>query len=127
MLLSEKNIEKIKELIQDELTKRGFNACIIKLVETENGRIILETEEFQTVPAIFRKVGICNFATNVSVHPLSEINSMDNSGNTFVNVWIDIVVSYETFSGGTNCSNLFGVAFRVFDKTEFGVVLHKIF
>ena len=85
MLLSEKNIEKIKEIIQDELIKRGCNAKIICLEETENGKIKLETEEFQTVPAIFRKIGICNFATSVTEFPITDIDSLDTSGKTFIN------------------------------------------
>lgn len=128
LYLSAENLLKIKETIQVELLKRGVTAPIVTMKETI-GRggshyIEFQTTEFQTVPVMFKRVQVNNFSTSVSKRPISELQNGLNG--EYVKIWITVHFSYESFSGGSNGTEMFSIWFNVFGKTEYDVKLHLI-
>ena len=102
-MISTKQMEQIKNRIQDELTKRGIFAKIAILEEkptnsTSRHLIELQTECFQTTPVIFKRLRVSNFGTCV------------NKSETIEDcheVWISVNYEYEHFDGGSNGCLLF--------------------
>lgn len=113
-LLSEKQLEIIKDNIQIELTKRCITASIIKIEEVpvkmnnSSTRIELKTEKFQTVPVIFKELWLESYNSSVSLLE-------DNSS---VEVWLGIYYSYKHFNGGSNGCKLFTLNCQCFDVDE---------
>jgi len=94
--LSEKVVKEIQNLIKVALVKRGFHAEFIKFCE-EDGRIVFETETFQTVPVIFETIKIENFSSSV----------WHKSGDDYGRVSIDVHCRYTHFDGGNNGATIF--------------------
>ena len=109
-ILTEGNILKIKEYLQIELLKRGISAPITFIEEvatpTRNG-INFETENFQTIPVMFKSLKVTQFGSNV-------YNATLDNGRECVEVVINVSYSYHHFSGGSNFCELFYITFRLF-------------
>lgn len=128
--LSQENLDTIKAAIQLELLKRGVTAPIVKLEET-TGRnqgcdhyINLETEPFQTVPVMFKKLMVSSFSTHVSKRKRSELK--EGLEGDFISVWISVHYSYESFSGGSNGTELFDINFNVFGDDSYSTKVASI-
>jgi len=131
--LSLSNLLEIREIIQEELLKRGFTAPILKIEETVDimgsHHIELSTAYFQTTPVIFKKLRITNFNTSVSIGKLSDLatNATPNLlDKDYVMVWVTTNLSYESFGGGSNGLNLLNFWFNVFGKKKFDVKISHI-
>ena len=106
-IATEKQRESLKELIQTELLKRGFTAKIKTFEETErNNRAFIEfeTESFQTTPVIFKDIKITNFSSSIEEE---RVVRDDKTSYNVKRFWIQVNVSYSSFSGGSNGENLF--------------------
>lgn len=103
-LLNWEHLEQIKNHLQTELLKRGFNAKIDRINEKvarngiEHNYVEFETEPFQTIPIIFKKVWITNFSSWIRDHKTNK--------NYWV-ITIQVHIRYEHFTGGHNGTNLF--------------------
>ena len=126
--LSVENLEAIKDTIQLELLKRGVIAPIVKLEEvirkSNNHHIELATAEFQTIPVMFKKLGVINFGTFVGKKPKNELKP--ELEGEFISVWISVYFSYEHFNGGSNGVEMFNIWFNVFGSTSYDVKLNQI-
>ena len=127
LLLSQANLNAIKESIQVELLKRGITSPIVEIKEVTNGSshyILFNTAEFQTVPVMFKKLWVNNFGSSVARRPKSDL-SPDTDGE-YIFVWISVHYSYESFSGGSNGTSLFDIWFNVFGESEYDVKMKAI-
>lgn len=108
MILTQQQLDKIHDFIQMEMLKRGYSAKIISFKEVEGkleSRIEFQTEDFQTAPVMFKRLYISNFSSSIQKHvEFSEEYNID-----CYQVWIQVSVRYENFSGGSNGTNLFSV------------------
>jgi hypothetical protein len=115
--LTQKN--KIKELIETELLKRGFTTKLIEFKEvgerTEGHFIELWSKPFQTIPVLFKEVRIANFSTSVKE---GTIISNNKAIIPIIRVWIQVCASYISFSGGNNSVSLFEFRCICFGKEE---------
>ena len=109
--LSEKVINRIKELLQVELLKRGILApiCRIEEIESRSGGsyISFNTEKFQTTPIIFKSLMVENF------------NSWIKKVEGGYVVVIGVHYSYEHFGGGTNGCSFFKFQCNVSEDGEY--------
>ena len=96
-MITEIALQKIKEIVEIELLKRGFTAPITLGVDTKKiPHIIIDSEPFQTTPVIFKQITIQNFG-----------GSLQKQDDDIVSVWIPINVGYKHFDHGTNGCKLF--------------------
>jgi len=101
---------KIKEILQDELLKRGFTAKIVKLYEYKQiggfkKYLRFYTEEFQTVPVIFKAIRVEEFNSGFTLDAKeSEDGKIILTQSLF---YISINVRYQHFKGGSNGAELF--------------------
>lgn len=104
-ITTDAQLNKIKEFVQDELTKRGFHAKIKSFEEKTDTRqyIAFETEEFQTVPVIFKSIIVSCFSCGFTKKELGE------NKKTFDEFYISVNVFYEHFDGRSNGCDLFRV------------------
>lgn len=127
LYLSQSNLDKMKEIIQIELLKRGITAPIIKFEEEiykSSHYIRFNTEPFQTIPVIFKNILVDNFSTSVLKKPKSELR--EGVEGEYIHVWISVHFSWESFGGGTNGIKIFDIVFNVFGDTEYDVYLKEI-
>jgi hypothetical protein len=121
MLLSEKQIQSLKNVVQDELTKRGFHVKIdLKEEEKKSGEygVTLTSEDFQTTPVLFKKLNIQDFGSSVREIPHKEEYGGDKE-DLIIKVWISVNIRLKTFDGGWNFTSLFnfqGVCFGEDDR-----------
>lgn len=106
MILTDKELNKIKEFIEKELLKRGFTAPIT-LIEKDN-KLILLSEKFQTTPVLFSTINLCEFSSGVKLVPHKEYYGGDVE-EKIKRFWIQVYVYYEHFGGGYNTTSLFFV------------------
>lgn len=108
-VLSTNNLNDIKDLIQDELTKRGFHAQIVICNETESRRggtyVEIESLPFQTTPVLFKEIKINNFGSWIS----------EPNDDGCIEVQIEIHISYNVFGGGTNGTSLFSFRCEIYN------------
>ena len=105
-IISEKCLLKIKERVSLELTKRGFHVELIDFKEAvtkERHRITFGSTSFQTAPVLFKEIIVGNFSSGINKDEREE----SRKGWTRYNVWFQVNVSYEHFSGGRNGCQLF--------------------
>lgn len=128
LLLSQENLNAIKEFIQVELLKRSITAPIIKIEEesskSHSHYIKFNTTEFQTTPVIFKKLQVNDFGSSVVRSLRSELNP--EAEGEYISVWISVHYSYESFSGGTNGTELFNIWFNVFGENKIDVKMSAI-
>lgn len=127
LYLSQSNLDKMKEIIQLELLKRGITAPIIKFEEEiykSSHYIRFKTEPFQTIPVIFKNILVDNFSTSVNKRLKSELK--EGIEGEYIHVYIQFHYSWESFSGGTNGTPIFDIIFNVFGDTEYDVHLAEI-
>jgi len=114
MFTNEVHLEAIKEAIQIELLKRGFTAPIISIEEkvsrTNRHRISFHTENFQTVPVLFKTIQVNEFS--------SEIFSSEKD---VVEFYIGVHVSYTHFDLGSNSSSLFQIKGYLNERGVYGI------
>lgn len=124
-VLSPVNLSEIKNVIQDELTKRGINAPIREFKEIECDGDINElkfyTDNFQTIPVLFKNIrvrGLGYIRKNKGLPTNPDVEYLS------VTIGLDHDVVY--FDSGTNGIGLLYAEFRVFDIHEGDVHLIKI-
>jgi hypothetical protein len=109
--LTREQLDSFKERVSEELTKRGFHVTLEVNEERckydGESKIIITSNNFQTVPVLFKKLAIVNFNTSVKKQPINEIFG-DGDGDCFV-VDVGVYVGYEHFDVGSNCSQLFHI------------------
>lgn len=119
LITTPQQIAILKGLIQTELLKRGFTSKIIPIKEKEiksgSNRITFESEEFNTVPVIFKRIHIREFTSSVN---LEEIKREDDSILLKKSIHIGIHVSYEHFGMGSNGCGLFNLNGHFFNDDE---------
>lgn len=98
--LKDRHLNYIRETIQTELLKRGFQADVIEL-EQKKDKLHFKTDFFQTTPVIFKTLYIGNFNSSIT---------KDFNGN--ISVFIGVNVFYTLFNSGSNSTNLFGLSFH---------------
>lgn len=105
MKTNEKLVAHIKQILSDELLKRGFTAPITVLEERVNHRgevsLIMETESFNTVPVLFRTIKVASFSSSINETPYLR------DGEDVLSIWMQINVFWKHFDIGQNESNLF--------------------
>lgn len=117
--LSDETLKEIQNEIETALIKRGFNVPIT-LVQSINRdgylRIELSSEDFQTQPVIFRALRLQHFGGSV--------RATQEAVNIF-NIWLPVNVFWESFSGGSNGTELFTFHCQIKKDREgiFGVVI----
>lgn len=119
MVTSLNQRNQIQEFIQTELLKRGFTAPIINFEEVKgrhDTRIEFYTETFQTVPVLFKEIQVSNFSSSITK---DTITRKDDSKIDIHKVWIVISARYESFTGGTNGTNLFSITCTLHDGKVF--------
>lgn len=113
----EKVLEQIKSIVKTELLKRGFNVEVC-IEQDKNGRINIETSDFQTQPVLFKNIWIRNgFMSNL------EEKHNELTDTKFYEYKTKITAYYECFGGGFNANDLFAMTFRWFNENE---VVHLI-
>ena len=110
MKLTKEQINTIKETLQIELLKRGFTAQIVEIEEVKgrhnDTRVEFKTENFQTVPVIFKEICVRNFSSAITMR---DHVRADGEVVPFIDVWINVNVDYNHFGGGSNGCNLFDI------------------
>lgn len=107
LLLSEEQKSTLQDYIQTELLKRGFTAKINSFEETVSrgsNYIEFRTEDFQTVPVIFKNIHVGSFSTSVKEETITR---EDKTTFEVISVWITVHTRTMTFSNGGNGSELF--------------------
>lgn len=93
-------IDNLKELLRDELLKRGIN---VNLTVTSKGdKITISSSDFQTTPVLYKRL----YITTTGVVTKEEV---DKGGSSFIRYSLPLRVhaKVETFGGGTNGIELF--------------------
>ena len=103
-ITTEKQRNEIQEFIQTELLKRGFTAKIISFKEVAYRNNIkafqFKTENFQTIPILFKEVNISNFN--------GIINETKKDSEVY-DFSITVNCNYSLFLGGSNGTELFRI------------------
>lgn len=124
-ILTDNQLSQIKETISVEMLKRGYTAKMIEFKEVSSNsnrsRIEFQTEEFQTVPVMFKKINLSNFSSSISLNP--EL-TLQHEREIF-NVWLQVNIRYESFGGGSNGVGLFdyNCTFEKGDKRVFNEII----
>lgn len=110
-LLTEKQLQHLKDAIKVELTKRGYHVDIdLEEVERKsygNNKLKLSSGEFQTIPVIFKSLYLTEFGSNVeSIEHSEQFGGEDKT--KLIKVHLTINVAYQLFSMGGNSTTLFG-------------------
>ncbi len=127
-ITTNKQREAIKSFIEIELLKRGFTAKMAEFdeVRDRSGRqfINFRTEEFNTVPVIMKAIQVDTFGSwllKMSEEDLEKLGFAEPTRDIY-RCAINVHVSYEHFTGGTNGCELFKMHcyfekddYRVFD------------
>lgn len=104
----EKVLEQIREIVSNELLKRGFNVNVF-VNQDESGRINIETTEFQTTPVIFKSLTINNkMFSNISIQEEDFPKVPHYDFSTELNVVCN------RFDGGSVSPSLITMVFRWF-------------
>ena len=98
-LLNEKQLANLKEELRIELMKRGFNADLGEVTETDKNKISFESEPFQTTPVIFKEIKLIPWSSNLKEETMEH--------GVIINVYISINVRYTHFDLGTNGCDVF--------------------
>ena len=118
-LLTENQLNSIKEVLKDELTKRGFHVEI-NLVEEETrseNKLRLTSSKFQTTPVLFKELSLIDFGTKVSIKKHKDIFGGDKE-NEVISVWLCVNVAYSNFDLGSNTSKIFNFTCVMFDGND---------
>lgn len=107
-MLSENQMNFVKEKIQVELLKRGITAKIIKCEEKEQ-RVEILTESFQTFPVMFKEVYVYSHLSGFS-------RILNKEGAT--ELYIGLSFRYTSFSGGSNGTDLMDVRFKFIEGSD---------
>ncbi len=116
----------VAENISTELIKRGFPSVTASqdTRETRYPRIDIVSEKFNTTPVIMKSIQIDNFGGAISTRTEEYISKENDKSvikeREIISIWIDVHVSYEHFSGGTNGTALFTYNAKLaeYDYTE---------
>lgn len=108
-LLSDKQLNQVKDFISLEMLKRGYSAKIVKFEEhidtndDERGKINFISESFQTTPVMFKELCVCSLSsgTNKDFHLSREFNKEIGQ------VYVEVGVRYRGFDNSSNCTSLF--------------------
>lgn len=98
-MLTNPQLDSIREYIQLELLRRGFTAKIIEFGEDIYG-INFKTEDFQTTPVLFKRLFIKSSDTNIS-------DKKTLGGVSYNDVYINVMIRHEYFDLGQNGIDLF--------------------
>lgn len=127
MITTKEQLNSLKEFLQVELLKRGFNVFVEHIKENpsyeEISRIDFQTTSFQTTPVLFKELHVNSF--NSSVMEQEKINEEKGLSSTLIHIWLSIYVSYKLFGGGSNGFKLMDVKV-VFFKEESQIVNSSI-
>jgi hypothetical protein len=122
--LNDKQLKAIKEIITDELLKRGFIAPFESFEETIDDRsgkhrLFIQSEKFQTVPVLFKEIRVEAFSSSVSMEVVD--SGPEGDSKCAIKSWsASIHVDYKHFDGGTNGSRLFGISGKFYDEDYWG-------
>ena len=111
-LLCQTQLELMKNAIQIELLKRGIHAPITTFEVQNTRKIKLKTAEFQTTPAIFKKLWVVCFSTHITKVEATE------KVKEHYHVYISLHYSYEHFGGGRNSCGLFDFTCKLFKDCD---------
>jgi len=114
--LPEEIIDEIENSINSQLVKRGFPTvnAIHNSSDVKYPKIVIISEEFNTVPVIFKSIKIENFGGSLSVHSKRIIRDNKIEEVSYISVWIPVYVEYEHFNNGSNGSELFTYTSEVY-------------
>jgi hypothetical protein len=122
-LLSDKQIEMVKEYLKDELTKRGFHTNFnIKEVEGRNYNTLeLTSDKFNTIPVIFKSLELINFGSGVIKSTHAKEFDSDKTDVELIKVWVSVNAKAEYFNGASNCFTIFSVSGIFYDNYKFHI------
>lgn len=118
-ILTENQLNSIKDILKDELTKRGFHVEI-NLVEAETrdkNKLRLSSSKFQTTPVLFKELSLTDFGTEVSIRQHKDIFGGDKE-NEVISIWLSVNVAYTHFDLGSNTSKLFDFTCVMFESND---------
>jgi len=100
----------IKERIEIELLKRGFQVNILSFVVLESkNKFEFISSNFQTTPVLFEKLNISNFSSYII---------QKEGGFGF---YIQVNVNYRLFTGGNNGFSLFSISGILIENDIFNI------
>lgn len=114
-------LKQIKKFVKIELLKRGINVEV-RIKQNDNKRICIETDDFQTIPCLFKKLCINN---NFISHVYEITKKGKDKEIEYWDFFTELHVNWEYFNGGTNGTKLMSLRFRWF-ANDASKVVHLI-
>lgn len=115
-------LNEVKEVIEEQLLRRGFTAKIKTIAETNprhnDTKISFDTYEFNTTPVLFKSITCSEFSSSID-----EERIIEKSGKKVYKIWISIYASWTHFGGGTNGTQIFSMSAEF---VEGGDRLHNV-
>lgn len=93
-------VDNLKELLRDELLKRGINVALT--ATSSKDKVTISSSDFQTTPVLYKRL----YIKTTGVITKEEV---DKGGSSFIRYSLPLRVyaRVETFNGGTNGIELF--------------------